>query len=86
MIDETTCYAIYELRNWSFWSRPMRLAITILPIVVFGMLMIRSFRKKRHPNYQFVLWRDLRFVLVLLIPWAFSQLVGLIYYTLCYSP
>lgn len=85
MIDETLCWTIYQARNWSNWSRPMRFAITLLPMVVFMILGFRAFGWKDAPRI-WIKWRDLRLLVFLLIPWAVSQILSIAYFALCYSP
>ncbi len=86
MLDETLCWTIYQARNWSNWSRPMRFAITILPMVVYGIVAWRAFSSERPPLAPLLIWRDLRLLLILLIPWAVSQILSIAYFALCYSP
>jgi hypothetical protein len=62
----------------------MRLLIQILPMVVFMILGFRAFGWKEPPRI-WVKWRDLRWLLVLLIPWAVAEIISIVYYTLCYS-
>lgn len=64
----------------------MRLAITILPMVIFGIVFYKAFFWKREYEAYAIVYRDLRWLMILLLPWAFSQIVGLIYFSLCYSP
>lgn len=85
MIDETLCWTLYQIRNWSNWGRPMRFAITILPMVVYLIVGWKSFRVKEGVR-RYITWRDLRWFLIMLIPWAVSEFFGIAYYTLCYSP
>lgn len=89
MFDEQTCWIIYQARNWSNWSRPMRLAIQILPMVVYFVVGFRAWKHYEATTVKdgfYVTWRSLRWLIFLLIPWAVSQILALAYYTLCYSP
>lgn len=89
MFDETICWIIYQTRNWTNWARPMRFAIGLLPMVVYGIVAWRAFKhyEQETSKYGFyVTWRSLRWFLILLIPWFISQLFSIAYYTLCYSP
>lgn len=80
-MDETFCWILYQARAWSRWSRVMQLAIGILPMVVYGIVAWKAFR----PEPIFLHWHDLRWILILLIPWAISGIIGVIYFSLCYS-
>lgn len=85
-MDETLCWTIYQARNWANWSRPMRFAITILPMVVFGIVAWKAFRPEGSWPPVTILWRDLRWLLILLIPWAVARVLSLAWFAFCYSP
>lgn len=89
MIDETVCWTIYQARNWLNWARPMRFAITILPMVVYlivGWRAWKHYEKKSVSVEYYVTWRSLRWLLILLLPWAIAQVFSIAYFALCYSP
>ena len=85
MANNATCFLIYELRNWTRWSEPTQLLALSLPMLVFGWLIYKSWWKTRHAVVGRIYWRDLRWPLVAMTPWAITRVLSIIWQVFCYQ-
>lgn len=87
-MDSSFCWTLYEARNFMLWGDVIELVMRLLPIAVFLIIGLRAFKHYRSETTTvgyYVTWRSLRWIVILLIPWAVTEIISSVFYVFCYS-